>query len=103
MVNMKFKEELNKYSKESIIEAIVNSSMFMLRGENFLEEVISKEIDLLFKKQEELLNEKYDMKSDMSAKEALRVLEKRESRHKKYMNLSKQIKKLENKLYGKHL
>lgn len=99
---MKLKEELNKYSKDSIIEAIVNSSMFMLRGENFLETVISKEIDLLFKKQEDLLNEKYDIKSNMSAKEAIRILDQRESRHKKYMNISKQIKKLEEKLYGQY-
>jgi hypothetical protein len=100
---VKLKEELNKYSKDAIIEAIVNSSMFMLRDENFLDTVISKEIDLLFKKQEELLNTKYDIKENIPAKEVLKVLEQRELKHKKYTNLSKQINKLEEKLYGKYL
>ena len=99
---MKLKDELNKYSKEAIIEAITNSGMFMLRGENFLEEVISKEIDILFKKQEALLSTNYDIKSNMSVKETLKVLEKRESKYKKYTSISKQINKLENKLFGKY-
>lgn len=99
---MKLKDELSKYSKEAIIEAITNSGMFMLRGENFLEEVISKEIDLLFKKQEDLLNTNYDIKNNMSAKETLKILEQREAKYKKYRNISKQIEKLEIKLYGKY-
>ena len=99
---MKLKDELSKYSKEAIIEAITNSGMFMLRGEIFLEEVISKEIDLLFKKQEDLLNTNYDIKNNMSAKETLKILEQREAKYKKYRNISKQIEKLEIKLYGKY-
>ena len=100
---MKLEEELTKYSKEAIIQAVVNSGIFRLRGEDILDEVISKEMDLLFKKQEDLLMAKEDsIKSNMSAKEALKVLEQREVRHKKYINLSKQIKKLEEKLYGKY-
>jgi mannose-1-phosphate guanylyltransferase len=100
---VKLEEELNKYSKEAIIQAVVNSGMFMLRGKEILEEVMTKEMDLLYKKQEELLMVKDEsVKSNMSAKEALKVLEQREVRYKKYMNLSKQIKKLEDKLYGKY-
>jgi len=97
------KEELNKYSKEAIIEAVVNSGIFMLRGKEILDEVISKEIDLLYKKQEELLTVKDELiKSNMPANEVLKVIEQRKARHKKYMNLSKQTRKLEDKLYGKY-
>jgi len=101
--SVKLKEELNKYSKEAIIEAVVNSGIFILRGKEILDEVITKEIDLLYKKQEELLTVKDDpIKSNMSAKECLKVIEQRQARHKKYMNISKQTQKLQDKLYGKY-
>lgn len=98
---LKLEQELNKYSKESLIKAIVNSPICIFRGRDILEDVISKEIDLLFKKQSELLKEKRKtLKVGMSAIETLKIMAEDEKRYKKYEEIERKIKNLQKKLYG---
>lgn len=97
---MKLEQELNKYSKEALIQAIVNTPVFIFRGKDILEEVISKEIDLLFKRQEELLKNKGKRFEDgMSHSEVLKIIAEDNKRHKKYEEIGRKIDNLQKKLY----